>query len=134
MVMRKIDVRLTPVLPRLREHLCAVLAAMCLVLLCVVVRPVTVRAQSAATVKVMDWNIHHGLDTSNVNSLDRVATWIVNIGPQVVSLNEVEKLNGYNDNADEPAVLESALESRTGVPWYGCFAQREGATAGQGNL
>lgn len=40
-----------------------------------------------------------------------------------MSLNEVEKENGYNDDADEPAVLESALESRTGSPWYACFAQ-----------
>jgi endonuclease/exonuclease/phosphatase family metal-dependent hydrolase len=93
-----------------------------------------VQAQAAATLKVMDWNIHHGVDTSNVNNLDRVATWIKNINAHVVSLNEVEKQNGYNDNADEPAVLESLLESKTGVPWYGCFAQIYGAAAGQGNL
>jgi endonuclease/exonuclease/phosphatase family metal-dependent hydrolase len=93
-----------------------------------------VHAQSATTLKVMDWNIHHGVDTSNVNNLDRVVTWIANINADVVSLNEVEKQNGYNNNADEPAVLESSLETRTGVPWYGCFAQRTGATSGQGNL
>ena len=93
-----------------------------------------VHAQALPTLKVMDWNIHHGLDTSNVNNLDRVVTWIVDIGADVVSLNEVEKRNGYNDNADEPAVLEASLESRTGVAWYGCFAQRTGALIGQGNL
>jgi endonuclease/exonuclease/phosphatase family metal-dependent hydrolase len=95
---------------------------------------VPVQAQSGTALKVMDWNIHHGVDTSGGNNLERVVTWIVNVNPHVVSLNEVEKKNGYNDNADEPAVLESALESRTGVPWYGCFAQREGAATGQGNL
>jgi endonuclease/exonuclease/phosphatase family metal-dependent hydrolase len=61
-------------------------------------------------------------------------TWIVNVNADVVSLNEVERQNGYNDNADEPAVLEAQLESRTGVSWYGCFAQRDGAATGQGNL
>lgn len=86
------------------------------------------------TLKVMDWNIHHGVDTSGVNNLDRVATWIASVNPDVVSLNEVEKKNGYNGNADEPAVLESLLESKTGAAWYGCFAQRTGAATGQGNL
>ena len=92
------------------------------------------QAQAVATVKVVDWNIHHGLDTAGANNLDRVTTWIANVNPHVVSLNEVEKQNGYNNNADEPAVLESQLEMKTGVPWYGCFAQRDGATNGQGNL
>jgi endonuclease/exonuclease/phosphatase family metal-dependent hydrolase len=94
----------------------------------------SVQAQTAATLKVMDWNIQHGEDMSGANNLDRVATWIKNINAHVVSLNEVEKQNGYNDNADEPAVLESLLESKTGVPWYGCFAQIVGAASGQGNL
>lgn len=86
------------------------------------------------TLKVMDWNIHHGTDTSGANNLDRVATRIAQIGAQVVSLNEVEKQNGYNGNADEPAVLKSLLESKTGVAWNLCFAQRTGASTGQGNL
>ena len=96
--------------------------------------PGTVSAQSTTTLKVLDWNIHHGTDTGGANNLDRVATWIAQVNAQVVSLNEVEKQNGYNGNADEPAVLESLLESRTGVAWYGCFAQRTGSTTGQGNL
>jgi endonuclease/exonuclease/phosphatase family metal-dependent hydrolase len=114
------------------EHPCALVAAIGLLLSVPGAAPA--QAQSAATLEVMDWNIHHGLDTSGANNLERVVTWIVNVNPQVVSLNEVEKESGYNDNADEPAVLESALESRTGVPWYGCFAQRDGAATGQGNL
>ncbi|MGE5815431.1 MAG: endonuclease/exonuclease/phosphatase family protein, partial [Acidobacteriota bacterium] len=79
-------------------------------------------------------NIHHGTDTGGANNLDRVATWIAQVSAHIVSLNEVEKQNGYNGNADEPAVLESLLEAKTGVAWYGCFAQRTGASAGQGNL
>lgn len=95
--------------------------------------PRTSTAQTA-TLKLMDWNIQHGVDTSNVNNLDRVATWIAQVSPDVVSLNEVEKQNGYNGNADEPAVLESLVESKTGVAWYRCFAQRTGGATGQGNL
>lgn len=91
-------------------------------------------AQSAVTLRVMDWNIHHGLDTSNVDNLSRVADWIVQANADVVSLNEVEKQNGYTNNADQPAVLKSLLEARTRVTWYTCFAQRDGAARGQGNL
>jgi endonuclease/exonuclease/phosphatase family metal-dependent hydrolase len=82
----------------------------------------------------MDWNIHHGVDTSNVSNLDRVATQIANINPHVVSLNEVERLNGWSNNSDQPAVFVSLLKSKTGVTWYKCFAQISGASAGQGNL
>jgi endonuclease/exonuclease/phosphatase family metal-dependent hydrolase len=82
----------------------------------------------------MDWNIHHGVDTSNASNLTRVATWIANINPHVVSLNEVERLNGWANNTDQPAVLVSLLKSKTGVSWYKCFAQISGAVAGQGNL
>jgi len=112
----------------------ALAGAVCLLLSAAVVPGVPVAAQSPSTLKVMDWNIQHGLDTSDVNNLQRVVTSIVNINPKVVSLNEVEKLNGYNNNADEPALLEADLESRTGAAWYGCFAQRTGADRGQGNL
>jgi len=130
--MRTTNIRLTPPSPRWAEHACAFVAATCL--LAGAAARVPVQAQTAGTLKVMDWNIHHGLDTSGASNLDRVVTWIANVNPHVVSLNEVEKENGYNDGADEPAVLESALELRTGSPWYACFAQRVGAAAGQGNL
>ena len=127
------NTRRTPPSRRMVDAVCALVAATA-VLSSDFVRAVSAQGQTATTLKVMDWNIHHGVDTSGVNNLDRVVTWIVNVNPDVVSLNEVEKQNGYNNNADEPGVLESALESRTGSPWYGCFAQRAGAATGQGNL
>jgi endonuclease/exonuclease/phosphatase family metal-dependent hydrolase len=132
--MGMINTRLTPPSRTLVEHVSALVAAACLLVSGAFVQSASVQAQTAATLKVMDWNIHHGLDTSGANNLERVVTWIVNINPHVVSLNEVENQNGYNDNADESAVLESALESRTGLSWYRCFAQRDGAATGQGNL
>jgi endonuclease/exonuclease/phosphatase family metal-dependent hydrolase len=95
---------------------------------------VPVTAPPATTIKVMDWNIHHGVDTYGANNLDRVASQIANIRPHVVSLNEVELKNGYDGNADEPAVLKSLLQSKTGQTWYSCFAQRTGSATGQGNL
>ncbi len=132
--MRMTNIRLTPHSRRWEEHACALVVTTALLLSGAVARAVPVQAQTVATLEVMDWNIHHGIDTSGADNLERVVTWIVDVNPHVVSLNEVEKETGYNDDADEPAVLETALESRTGVPWYGCFAQRTGAATGQGNL
>lgn len=132
--MRTTDLHRTPCARARLERTCALAAIACFLLSGAPARNAAVHAQSASTLKVMDWNIHHGVDTSNANNLDRVVTWIANINADVVSLNEVEKQNGYNNNADEPAILETSLEARTGVPWYGCFAQRTGAATGQGNL
>lgn len=130
--MRTSNIRPAPQTGTWVRDISALAAATCLLLAGAFLRPVPVQAQAA--LKVMDWNIHHGLDTGGADNLERVVTWIATINPQVVSLNEVEKENGYNNNADEPAVLVSALESRTGSRWYQCFAQRTGATKGQGNL
>src|SRR5262245_19916112 len=123
--MRVNSVRITPTSRIWTERAGAVAAVTALMLLGGFAAAVSLPAQAGATLKAMDWNIHHGVDTTNVNNLLRVATWIANINAHVVSLNEVEKQNGYNGNADEPAVLESLLESKTSVPWYGCFGQRE---------
>ena len=132
--MRIVAIELAGPSRRLVAQVCSVAAATCLLLSDTFIRTEPVQAQTPPTLKVMDWNIHHGVDTSGGNNLERVAASIVSVNPHVVSLNEVEKQNGYNNNADEPAVLESLLESKTGVPWYGCFAQRDGGATGQGNL
>jgi endonuclease/exonuclease/phosphatase family metal-dependent hydrolase len=90
-------------------------------------------AVSAQTLKVMDWNTHHGVGTDGVYNLDRFVTWIVRSGAQVVSLNEVEKNNGWG-NEDQPARYAALLKAATGRTWYATFAQRDGGTIGQGNL
>ena len=90
-------------------------------------------AASAQTLKVMDWNTHHGVGSDGVYSLDRFVTWIVRSGAQVVSLNEVEKNNGWGDE-DQPARYAALLKAATGKTWYYTFAQRDGQARGQGNL
>ena len=90
-------------------------------------------AASAQTLKVLDWNTHHGVGSDGVYSLDRFVTWIVRSGAQVVSLNEVEKNNGWGDE-DQPARYAALLKAATGKTWYYTFAQRDGESRGQGNL
>ena len=89
---------------------------------------------SSATLKVLDWNTHHGIGTDGVFSLDRFIPYIVNSGANVVSLNEVEKNVGGYGNVDAPARYASLLKTATGKTWYYKFAQRDGNTNGQGNL
>ena len=49
---------------------------------------------SGTLLKVMDWNIHHGVGTDGNYNISRIADWIVKTGANVVSLNEVEKYTG----------------------------------------
>ena len=88
---------------------------------------------SGSILKVLDWNIHHGVGTDGVYNINRIADWIVKTGANVVSLNEVEKYTGWG-NEDQPARFASLLKSKTGKTWYYNFAQRDGNTNGQGNL
>ncbi len=95
----------------------------------------TATSTSGTRIKVMDWNIHHGVGTDGVYNLDRIASWIAKINPTVVSLNEVERYTSWG-NEDQPARFASLLRSKTGVTWYYKFAQRYDASTshGQGNL
>jgi endonuclease/exonuclease/phosphatase family metal-dependent hydrolase len=90
---------------------------------------------SGTTLRVMTWNIHHGLDTSGKLNLDWVANVIASSGAHVVGLNEVEKNHSWYGNIDQAAHLRSLLESKTGVRWYYVFAKRDGNwdSNGQGN-
>ena len=97
--------------------------------------PVTVQQPtSGATLKVFDWNTHHGIGTDGVFSLDRFIPYIVSSGANVVSLNEVEKNVGSYGTVDAPVRYAALLKAATGKTWYYNFAQRDGNTNGQGNL
>src|SRR5687767_7033758 len=97
-------------------------------------RPAAVAVAASTELKVLHWNIHHGLGTDNVYSIDRLVNWIVVSGANVVSLNEVEKFVGGYGYEDQPARFASLLAAKTGSRWYYHFAHRSGGTKGQGNL
>jgi endonuclease/exonuclease/phosphatase family metal-dependent hydrolase len=88
---------------------------------------------TTTTLKVLQWNIHHGVGTDGVYDIDTIASWIAKTGANVVSLNEVEKYTGWG-NEDQPARFASLLKSKTGKTWNYTFAQRDSGTNGQGNL
>ena len=67
--------------------------------------PFVAHAQTGGTLKVLDWNTHHGVGSDGRYDLQRFVTWIARSGAHVVSLNEVEKFTGWGDE-----------DSRRGMP------------------
>jgi endonuclease/exonuclease/phosphatase family metal-dependent hydrolase len=94
--------------------------------------PLPVPAPTGSTLKVLHWNLHHGVGTDGKYDLGRIASWIVKTGAQVVSLNEVEYYTGWG-NEDQPARYEALLEAKTGKNWYRTFATATGAARYNGN-
>lgn len=97
----------------------------------------TASTTSAGAVKlrVLEWNIHHGVGTDGAYNIDRLATWMTRMNPDVVLLNEVEK-NTWWGNEDQPARFKSLLQSKTGRTWYAHFSQEFGqwSSNGKGHL
>lgn len=85
--------------------------------------------------RVLQWNLHHGVGTDGVYDIDRIATWMAKMKPDVVMLNEVEKYTGWG-NENQPARYEALLEAKTGRKWYGHFTQEFGdwSSNGKGHL
>lgn len=89
----------------------------------------------AVNLRVLEWNLHHGVGTDGVYNIGRIGNWIGAMSPDVVVLNEVEKFT-YWGREDQPARYEQMLESYTGKQWYGFFAQEFGdwGSNGKGTL
>ena len=91
----------------------------------------TSTSTSGVKLKVLQWNIHHGVGTDGKYDIDRQATWIAKINPDVVTLNEVEKYTGWG-NEDQPNRFKSLLQSKTGKTWYVHFTQEYGDWSSNG--
>jgi endonuclease/exonuclease/phosphatase family metal-dependent hydrolase len=92
----------------------------------------TPTSTSGSTLKVLHWNIHRAWGTDGKYSLDRIATWIARINPQIVSLNEVERYSSYA-NEDQAKNLAAKLKSKTGATWYYYYRTGTGSSNGHGN-
>jgi endonuclease/exonuclease/phosphatase family metal-dependent hydrolase len=87
---------------------------------------------NTATLKVMQWNIHHDLRTDGVYDPNLLAQWVADLGVDVVSMNEVPWNHSWYGSEDTPARLESLLESKTGRSWYRIYVNT--CCGNQGNL
>lgn len=86
--------------------------------------PAPTPTTTAARLKVLQWNVAYGRGTDNVVNLNRQATWMANMQPDLISLNEVPPANiqTYVD----------LLRQKTGVTWHShWFAIKPGDGVGQ---
>ena len=86
----------------------------------------TTTTSGAVKLRVLEWNLHHGVGTDGVYDIERIATWMASFKPDVILLNEVEK-NTWWGYEDQPARYKAMLEQRTGRRWYSHFSQEYGA-------
>ena len=85
--------------------------------------------------RVLHWNLHHGVGTDGRYDIARIASWMAKMKPDVITLNEVEKHTGWG-NENQPARYEALMEQLTGRRWYGEFSQEFGnwSANGKGHL
>jgi endonuclease/exonuclease/phosphatase family metal-dependent hydrolase len=85
--------------------------------------------------RVLQWNLHHGVGTDGKYDIGRIASWMAKMKPDVIMLNEVEK-NTYWGHEDQPARYEALMEQLTGRHWYALFSQEFGdwSANGKGHL
>jgi endonuclease/exonuclease/phosphatase family metal-dependent hydrolase len=92
-------------------------------------------ASGAVKLRVLQWNLHHGVGTDGKYDIGRIASWMAKMKPDIIMLNEVEK-NTYWGHEDQPARYEALMEQLTGRQWYALFSQEFGdwSANGKGHL
>lgn len=97
--------------------------------------PAPTTSSGGVKLRVLMWNVHHGVGTDGRYDINRIATWMAKMTPHVITLNEVEKYTSWG-NEDQPARYKALLEQKTGRKWYSHFAQEFGnwSSPGKGHL
>jgi endonuclease/exonuclease/phosphatase family metal-dependent hydrolase len=76
-----------------------------------------------ATIKVMTFNIQHGIDGSHKYNLQRAVEVIARIQPDIVGLQEVTRNHPYYNCDDQPAKIADGLKAATGRQWSVAYEQ-----------
>jgi endonuclease/exonuclease/phosphatase family metal-dependent hydrolase len=97
--------------------------------------PEPAAAGGGVKLRVLQWNLHHGVGTDGKYDIGRIASWMTKMKPDVIMLNEVEKNTSWG-NEDQPARYEALMEQSTGRKWYALFSQEFGdwSANGKGHL
>ena len=80
---------------------------------------------------MLQWNVHHSAGTDGIVNLDRIATAMANANPDIVTINEAEKYNGWGGE-DQPLRYQQLLQQKTGRTWYMHFSQEFGQWSSNG--
>lgn len=87
--------------------------------------PTPVGGANGIRLRVLHWNLHHGVGTDGRYDINRIASWMARMAPDVITLNEVEK-NTWWGREDQPARYETLMEQLTGREWHAFFIQELG--------
>jgi endonuclease/exonuclease/phosphatase family metal-dependent hydrolase len=77
----------------------------------------------AGTLRVMTFNIQHGIDGSHKYNLQRAVDVIAKIQPDIVGLQEVTRNHPYYNCDDQPAKIAAGLRNATGRAWAVAYEQ-----------
>jgi len=80
-------------------------------------------APAESGLRVMTFNIQHGIDGSHKYNLQRAIDVIAKIRPDVVGLQEVTRNHPYYNCDDQPARLAAGLKAATGRVWSVAYEQ-----------
>jgi endonuclease/exonuclease/phosphatase family metal-dependent hydrolase len=80
-------------------------------------------ADAPAGVKVMTFNIQHGIDGSHKYNLQRAIDTIARVRPDIVALQEVTRNHPYYNCDDQPARIAEGLKAATGRVWNVVYEQ-----------
>jgi endonuclease/exonuclease/phosphatase family metal-dependent hydrolase len=93
--------------------------------------PAVAEEKPTATLKVLCWNIHHGVGMDKKLDLERIAAVIRAQNPDIVALQEVDRVCRRSGNADQAAILGEL----TGLkPAFGEAMPFDGGSYGQAIL
>jgi endonuclease/exonuclease/phosphatase family metal-dependent hydrolase len=80
-------------------------------------------ADGNGVVKVMTFNIQHGIDGSHRYNLQRAIDTIARAQPDLVGLQEVTRNHPYYNCDDQPAKMAAGLKAATGREWSVVYEQ-----------
>jgi endonuclease/exonuclease/phosphatase family metal-dependent hydrolase len=102
----------------------AISAVVGLALVAVVASDCAVPAADApGTLRVMSFNIQHGIDGSHKYNLQRAIDTIAKTQPDLVALQEVTRNHPFYNCDDQPAKIAEGLKAATGRPWSVVYEQ-----------
>jgi endonuclease/exonuclease/phosphatase family metal-dependent hydrolase len=74
-------------------------------------------------IKVMSFNIQHGMDGSSKYNLQRAIATIARVQPDIVGLQEVTTNHPYYACDDQPARIAAGVSAATGMQWTVVYEQ-----------
>jgi endonuclease/exonuclease/phosphatase family metal-dependent hydrolase len=80
-------------------------------------------ARAPVQVRVMTFNIQHGIDGTDRYNLQRAIDTIARVRPDIVGLQEVTRNHPYYACDDQPARLAAGLQAATGERWDVSYQQ-----------